>query len=145
MSLISDVRTGLAELKQSPRDLRKFGITMAVALGLLATLIFFLGSHPLRAYWLWGIGFLFCIIGLLLPTLLKLFHRLWMALALVLGYFMSRLLLTILFFIVLTPIGLMLRLFGKDILNEKIQQDKESYWIKREKRDHSPDRYEKLF
>ncbi|MBN1560103.1 hypothetical protein JW998_07615 [candidate division KSB1 bacterium] len=145
MSLISDVRIGLARLDQSPRNMKKFGITMAVIFGLLATLIFILGSRPQRAWWLWSIGALFLVLVFFLPFLLKPIHRLWMGLSLVLGYFMSRLLLTLLFFLVITPIGLAMRLFGKDILNEKIEPGKDSYWIKRPVKKILPDRYEKLF
>jgi len=144
MSLISDVSSGLSRLGQSRREMKKFAITMAVALGLLATLVFFLGSHPERAFWLWGTGVLFLLLGFLAPAFLKPVHRSWMGLALVLGYFMSRILLTLLFFFVITPIGLIMRLLGKDILDEKIESDRDSYWIRREKNE-KPDRYEKLY
>ena len=70
MSLISDVRTGLGNLSQSHRDMKKFGITMAIALTLLAILIFFFSTHPHRAFWLLGIGVIFLGLGFLLPALL---------------------------------------------------------------------------
>jgi hypothetical protein len=145
MSLISEVKSGLSQLEQSNREMRKFAITMAVALTILGALVFFFGSHPERAYWLGGIGAAFLILGFLLPIVLKPIHVLWMGLALVLGFFMSRLLLTLLYFVILTPIGLIMRLFGKDLLNEKLQPDAESYWIKRERQDVEPERYEKLY
>lgn len=144
MSLINEVRSGLSRLEQSKRDMKKFGFTMAIALGVLAALVFFFGSHPERSYWLGGIALLFLFLGFLIPQLLKPIHLLWMGLALVLGFFMSRLLLTILFFLILTPIGFIMRLFGKDLLDEKLQRDKNSYWIKREQ-DQNPQRYEKLY
>lgn len=145
MSLISEIKNGLPGLNQSKRYLRNFGITMAVALGLLATLVFFLGSHPERAYWLGGIGAAFLLLVFVLPSILKPIHLLWMGLALFLGYFMSRILLTLLFFVIITPIGLVMRLFGKDIIDEKIQQERETYWIKREKAETDKGRYQKLY
>ena len=145
MSLISEVKNGVSRLQQSNRDMKKFGITMAVAFGVLAILLFFFGSHPERAYWFGGIGAAFLVLGFLLPSILRPFHKWWMGLALVLGYFMSRLLLTLLFFLVITPIGFFMRFVGKDLLNEKLQPDAETYWIKRDKQDVEPDRYQKLY
>ncbi|MBN1466893.1 hypothetical protein JXA02_14160 [candidate division KSB1 bacterium] len=145
MSLISDVRSGLARLDHSRRGLKKFGLTMAIMLGLLATLLFIFSSRPQRAWWLAGIAVLLLGLALSYPSSLNPLHRLWMGLALVLGYFMSRILLTILFYFIITPIGLIMRLAGKDILNERIEPDRQSYWIVRPKTETSPDRYEKLF
>ena len=51
-----------------------------------------------------------------------------MALAIIIGFFMSRLLLTLLFYGVMTPIGLAMKLFGKDTLDERIEKGKASYW-----------------
>ena len=53
--------------------------------------------------------------------------------------------LTLLYFLVITPIGLVMRLFGKDVLNEKLQHDADTYWIKREKQDVDPEQYQKLY
>ena len=144
MSLIKDVRDGVAGLQQSPRDLKKFAFTMAIVLAILATLIFIFGSHPERALWLSIFSLLFLLFALLLPMALKPLHTFWMGLAFFLGWFVSRILLTILFFVIVTPIGLMLRLFGKDLLNLKIEKDKNSYWIRRQSKP-SPDSYEKMF
>jgi hypothetical protein len=145
MSLISEIKTGLNKLDHSTSALKKFAITMAIALGVLATLVFFLGSHPERAYWLAGIGLLFLLFGLIFPQALKPVHVLWMTIALFLGFFMSRILLTVLFFLVITPIGLLMRLFGKDLLDKNLQTDRKSYWLKREKKANAPEQYEKLF
>lgn len=145
MSLISEIKSGLSKLDHSPLSLKKFGITMAIAFTILATLVFFLGSHPERAYWLWGIGLVFLLFGLIFPQALKPVHLVWMALAFFLGFFMSRILLTLLFFLVITPIGLIMRLFGKDFLHKKLRTNQKSYWLKREKKTISPQQYEKLF
>ncbi len=145
MSLINEVKSGLSRLEQSNREMRKFGITMAVAFGILAALLFFFGSHPERAYWFGGIGAFFLIFGFAVPALLRPIHLLWMGLALVLGFFMSRLLLSLLYYIVITLTGVIMRLFGKDFLNEKVQPHAETYWIKREKQKVEPERYQKLY
>ena len=145
MSLMSEVKSGLSRLEQSNREMKNFGITMAVALTILGALVFFLGSHPERAYWLGGFALFFLLFGVLLPSMLKPIHIVWMGLALILGFFMSRLLLTLLYVLVITPIGLVMRLFGKDLLNEKMRPEAETYWIKRQKQDVEPERYQKLY
>ena len=145
MSLISEVKSGLIQLDQTRTAMRKFGITMAVALTIIAAVVFFFGAHPERALWLGGIGAAFLVFGLTTPPILKPIHFVWMGLALVLGFFMSRILLTLLYFLILTPIGLFMRLTGKDLLNIKLQPESTSYWIPREKKENSPGQYEKLY
>jgi hypothetical protein len=71
--------------------------------------------------------------------------RVWMGVAVVLGYFMSRIILSLLFYLVVTPIGLAMKLMGKDVLNEKWDRKAESYWIKRDKKTFDKKRYEKLY
>ena len=144
MSLIRDVREGVASLQQSPRDLKQFGLTMAIVLAILATLIYIFGDHAERSLWLSILSLLFLLFAFLFPRSLKPLHTVWMGLAFFLGWFMSRILLTVLYFFILTPIGLLLRLFGKDLLDLKLDKHKESYWIRRDSRP-SVDRYEKMF
>lgn len=145
MSWIKDVRHGLCNLNQDRKSLRKFGLVMAVALAVLGFLVFFLGSHPQRAFSLWAVGAAFLIIGLVLPIALRSIHICWMALALSLGWVMSRLILAILFYLVITPIGLIMRLFGYDPLMRKFDPNAQTYWIKREHKVFDPAQYEHQF
>jgi len=70
----------------------------------------------------------------------------WISLAVILGYFVSRILLTIIFFLVMLPTGLLMRLFAKDPMDRKLDPDAPTYWIKREEpSDTSVKRYEKQF
>ncbi|KIX15639.1 hypothetical protein X474_03070 [Dethiosulfatarculus sandiegensis] len=82
--------------------------------------------------------------GLLLPRVLKPLYLVWMSLASVLGYFVSRIILTILYFLVITPIGLFMRLLGKDILDKKMDS-KQSYWHRRANQSNDPARLEKMY
>jgi hypothetical protein len=68
-----------------------------------------------------------------------------MTLAVIMGWFVSRILLSILFFIILTPISLITRLFGKKYLDINRKDSKNSYWHIREKRDFEEAEYEKQF
>lgn len=66
--------------------------------------------------------------GLLFPRLLIPVEWLWMKLAFILGYIMTRIILTVAFYLVITPIGLLRQLFGKDPLKLKLDKKVESYW-----------------
>ncbi|HPG39194.1 MAG TPA: SxtJ family membrane protein [bacterium] len=145
MGLINEVKTGLARLEQDDKSLRKFILVIAAALIILGIAVFFFGSHPIRTYWLGGIAAVLLVTGLPLPRLYKHPHTLWIGFSLVLGYFMSRLLLSLLFILVITPIALVMRLAGKDPLNKKIDKTISSYWIKKPQRSLVADDYERQF
>lgn len=145
MSLISDVRADFSKLTFSTKSLRSFAYVMAAASAILGALIFFFGSVRERAYWLMAAALLFLIFQSVMPTLLKPLYIVWMLLSLLLGWIMSRLLLSLAFFLVITPIGLIMRLLGKDLLNLKLDRQTDSYWIKRNHEIHPPERYERLF
>lgn len=79
-----------------------------------------------------AIGGLFIILSYIAVPLLRLFHKLWMTLALILGWFMSRVILLILFYLVITPIGLVAKIFRKRFIELKIDKSAKTYWEKRE-------------
>jgi len=145
MGLIKEVKTGLARLEQDDRALRKFILVIAAALIILGIAIFFFGSHPARAYWLGGFAVMLLVTGLPFPRLYKHPHTLWIGFSLVLGYFMSRLLLSLLFILVITPLALVMRLAGKDPLKMKIDKTTPSYWIKKPQRSLAVEDYERQF
>ena len=106
--------------------------------GLLFFVVFFLiGILPLfneNDYRLWSliISIIFLILGLLNSKLLNPLNNLWIKFGEILGRFISPIVLSIVFFLILTPIGLFMRLIGKDLLKTKFSKIG-SYWIKREK------------
>ncbi len=112
--------------KKSRAELRKFGLTMAVPLTLLGGLAWWRGSG--LAEWLWGAAAVFAVTGLLVPGILGPVERAWMRFALILSAIMTRVLLTLSFFLVITPFGWLLRLMGKDLLEIRIDRERDSYW-----------------
>ena len=124
-------------------DLRRFGLTMCIALAVLAALLFWRGKD-LYLY-LGLLSPVFLALGLAAPVALRPVHRVWMSLALVLGWFMTRVILSLLFFLGVTPIGVLGRLFGKKFLDVQMPDSRETYWIPREQGDESPARYEKQY
>lgn len=86
----------------------------------------------------------FFAIGMFSPLTIKPFYELWMKVAHVLGKIQSTLILTVVFLLILIPMNLLLRLLGKDLLDEKIDLNISSYWKQKEEKSNS-DRYEKMF
>jgi len=117
----------IKSIKSERRDLKKFGITMGVVLGLLGGLFLGRGSNYYVYFFL--LAAVFLSLGLAAPVFLKPIHKVWMTLSVLLGWLMTRVILTVLFYLVITPIGLLLRLFGKDFLNLKLDRNRDSYWI----------------
>jgi hypothetical protein len=117
-------------LQATPRDLRKFGLMVGgVFLGL--GLLFYLRHKPWWPWFIWP-GVPLVILGALAPRALKWVNVAWMTLAMVLGAIVSTILLTLLFYFVVTPIGLVARLTGKDFLSLKMEPGASSYWILRD-------------
>lgn len=145
MSIVHDVSVELKKLKQNRSTLRNFGLTMAVALALIGVAMRLAGHHPPRAFWAWGLAAGFLLLGLVAPRALKEIHRVWMGLAFVLGWFVSRIILSVIFFGIITPIGIVMKLAGKDILSEKIDRNASTYWIPRDPAADDPKRCEKPF
>ncbi len=70
--------------------------------------------------------------GLVLPTALTPIYKGWMGLATIMGWFMTRVILGVLFYLVITPVGLISKIMGKDFLDLKINRAQKSYWKRRE-------------
>ena len=74
----------------------------------------------------------FLILGLLNSKLLTPLNHIWFKFGLILGAIVSPIVMGIIFFLVVTPIGLILRIMGKDLLGKKYSDKKKTYWIKRD-------------
>ena len=105
---------------------RSFGIVFFIVF-LLIALYPLLKGNDLRI-WSLVISFIFLILGLINSKILTPLNRLWFKFGLLLGKFISPLIMGIIFFIVVTPIGIIMRLLKKDLLNLKYDK-KETYWI----------------
>ena len=121
------IRADLEKLKTGARDLRKFGL-MVGGVFILVSVLLVLRHKSAYPFFL-GAGLVLTALGAIWPRALKYIYLGWMALAFTLGFVMSNLILTLFFFLVVTPIGLVARLFGKDFLARKWHTQAASYWI----------------
>ena len=133
----------IKNIKESKKDLRKFGLTVGIVFLAIAAFLFWKGKESYLALGIVG-GFL-VIVGLLFPIILRPLNKTWMTLAILMGWVMTRVILTILFFTVLTPLGFIAKLFGKNFLDLKLDKEQNSYWEIREKKEIKPIDYEKQF
>jgi len=124
MTLLQDIK----KLKTGPREVRKFGLMVGgvfVALGLL----FLLRHKPSSPFLLWP-GVVLIIFGALAPHVLKYLYITWMSFAVTFGFIMSYVILTLFFFLVVTPIAFLARLFRKDFLAQRLDAKATTYWIR---------------
>jgi hypothetical protein len=123
------LKEDLKHIKESKKDLRKFGLTVGSVLIIIASMLFYFEKSS--AIYFAVIGGLLFVSGLILPQTLKPFNKIWMGLAIILGFFMSRLILTVFFYFVVTPISFIAKLFGKKFMILKYDKSAKTYWEKR--------------
>ena len=116
---------------------RAFGLVFAGVFLLVAGWPLFSGETP--RWWALGIAAAFVLIAMLKPALLAGLNRQWIKLGLLLGKVVSPVALGILFYCVIAPIGLLVRLSGKDPLRLKLDSGSNSYWIPRKPPGPPPD------
>lgn len=142
-SWIAVIAEEVKAVKSDPAHLRKFGLTMGVALAIFGGL-FFWRDRAIAPY-LFILAAAFLLLATLAPRVLKPVQNVWMTLAIVLGWVMTRVLLIIVFFIGITPIAFIARVVRKRFLNLRFEPDRESYWEKREPETRGMERYENQF
>ena len=107
---------------------KSFGIVFFIVF-LIIALYPLIKDGDLRL-WSLIVSLIFLILGLINSTILTPLNRLWFKFGIFLGKIVSPIILGIIFFLIVTPTGLLLRLFGKDVINLKYNKDN-SYWIKK--------------
>jgi len=115
-------------------ELRSFGLLT----GALFVAIFGLAFPALRHHrfpaWPWVIAIALAIPALVYPRSLYYVHWIWTRIGIVLGWINSRIILTLLFFVVILPMGLLMRAFGRDPISRKFEPDAETYRVPSRKR-----------
>jgi hypothetical protein len=133
----------IKNISSTKNDLRKFGLTVGSFLIIVGGLFFWFdkASYP----YLLALGIVLILCGSALPILLKPVYVVWMTFATILGWVMTRVILSIVFFLVITPIGLIGRLFRYKFLELKWDSAKETYWNYRELTKADNAEYERQF
>jgi hypothetical protein len=122
---------------------RSFGLVFAAFFALVGLLPLLLGRSP--RIWALGAAGVFLVAALVFPSVLAPLNRLWLKLGLLLHRIVSPIALGIMFFLVITPMGLVMRAMGKDFLRLRLDPAAESYWIPREPPGPAPESLKNQF
>ena len=117
----------LIEIKRGSE--KGFGIVFATVF-LLIGLYPLLGGQHVRG-WPIVIAFIFFALSFVAPKLLSIPNKLWFKLSITLGAVVAPIVMAFVYFTTVVPIGLIMRLMGKDPLRQKLDKNSESYWIER--------------
>jgi hypothetical protein len=128
----------LIEINRNPsrRDLAWFGLVLLAFLGLVGLIVSRTAPGPAAGY-IWTAGVVLAIGYYAIPPIRRPMFVGWMYLAYPVGYVMSHVLLGIIYFGVLTPVGLVLRAFGYDPMARRFDRGAPTYWVARETRPDS--------
>ena len=107
---------------------RSFGVVFSIVF-LLISIYPLINDEGIRI-WSLIVSFIFLILGIINSNILSPLNKLWFKFGIFLGKIISPIIMGIIFFLVVTPIGLLMRLIGKDVLNLKYSNHK-SYWIEK--------------
>ncbi len=110
---------------------RSFGLLFFVVLIIIGLWPIKNGDNP--NLYLILISFIFLILGLVNSKLLSPLNKIWIKFGEILGSIIAPIVMALVYFVILTPVSLIVRIFGKDLLGLKFLSKKESYWIKRKK------------
>ena len=133
----------IKNIKSKKSDLRNFGITVGIILLIISGFLFWREKELFQIFL--AIGITLFLTAIAIPVFLKPFYWIWMIFAIILGWFMTLLILSLLFYVVFTSIGLTLRFFGKQFLELRWDKSKESYWNFRTNEHLQKENYEKQF
>jgi hypothetical protein len=118
----------------------KIEVSSNRSFGLVFFVVFLIiGLWPLLdegQFKIWSLFFslFFLVLGLMNSKLLTPLNLLWTKFGILLGNIFAPIVMSFIFFLVVTPIGLLVRIMGRDLLRTKYNKSEKSYWIKRDKR-----------
>jgi len=133
----------IKNIKSGKSDLRKFGITVGIIFMIITGLLFWKEKESFQIFL--TIGTILFVLGIAIPVVLKPIYWVWMILATILGWVMTRVILSLLFYIVFTPIGLIPRLLGKQFIELQWNKTSSTYWNYRSRGVFEKEKYEKQF
>tara|TARA_B100001750_G_scaffold91215_1_gene72069 strand:- start:35 stop:430 length:396 start_codon:yes stop_codon:yes gene_type:complete len=110
---------------------RSFGVVFFFVF-LIISLWPLLNGNPLRV-WSIFVAIIFLILGLINSNFLTPLNKLWFKFGKLLGFIVAPIVMGVIFFLIITPTGFIMKMLGKDLLNKKYNNKIKSYWINREK------------
>ena len=122
------------EINRNPsqRELRWFGLIVLVFCGIVGLVLRMRFGLDTAAWIAWAVGALVAAVFYAVPPVRRALYVGWMYLFYPIGFVLSHIVLGIIYYLVLTPVGLLLRIFGRDSMRRWPAPDAETYWVRRE-------------
>lgn len=135
----------MLEINKNPsaKELVWFGLLLVIFAGGVGSWLFW-GGSPFAGKLVWGIGGGLAAVFFAVPPLRKPIYLGWLYAAYPIGYVVSHVIMGVIFYGVVTPVGLLVRTFGKDPLDRAIDKNAKSYWVPHTT-GREPSRYFKQF
>ena len=140
--ILNWIRNKWKEFDAPPEKIRSFGLILSLILFSFGVLSYFRGHHHYKIEWPLGVAIFFLTFAA--PRILSYVYRVWMMVAERISWVLLRILLGILFYVVISPISVVNRLRGNDLLDQKIDPSRLTYWKKKTRREGIK-HYEQLF
>lgn len=133
---------GMIEINRTPsqRQLRTFGVLLAAFFALVGALAWWRFDAPRTAQWIWIAAGAAVIVYYAIPAVRRLVFLGWIYAALPIGWLISHLVLAGVYYLILTPMGLLTRLLGHDPLRRRLDPEAATYWESR-RSGHDPEQY----
>jgi len=139
------MREEIKNLDTSPKALKRFSTQVGIVAVLLGSLLVFVYSVRVFGVVLIVFGAFVFSLRFLFLALSRYIYIAWMSMAFAIGTVVSTIILVLFFFVVVTPIGIVARVFGKQFLDRTWGKEEKSWWAFRKKRDFGKSSYEKQF
>jgi hypothetical protein len=118
------------------KELRQFGLLVGSIIVVIGLWPLVFRGEPVRL-WAAGVGGVLIVCGAILPAVLSPIYKGWMWVGHILGWINTRILLGVVFYGLVTPIGLLFRLMGKNTMRQGFAESSETYRVLRSPRPHS--------
>src|SRR2546422_3987753 len=121
----------IIEINKNPsrRELNVFGLLFLLFSGVVGAGLYFRSGAHEAARGVWIAGFVLTALYFAIPSLRRPFYLGWLYVTFPIGFVLSHVILGAVFYLVFTPVGLVLRLLGKDPLHRRFDRDAKSYWV----------------
>ncbi|PKN10665.1 MAG: hypothetical protein CVU72_00440 [Deltaproteobacteria bacterium HGW-Deltaproteobacteria-7] len=139
MPIIEEIKN----IKGDKSDWKKFGMMMGIILAVIGFYLLWKKNNCFEYVLI--LASVFFILGLIIPMALKRVYQAWMALSVIMGFIMTKVIMVIIFYLIVTPVGLVASLTGKKFLDMEMDKKAKSYWIVRETLRKEKSDYEKQF
>ena len=133
----------IKNIKGDKSDWRKFGITMGIILAVMGFYLLWKGKNYFEYVFLLTAAIF--ISGLVIPSALKPVYKAWMLMSVIMGFIMTRIIMVVIFYMIVTPVGFVASIIGKNFLDMKIDKTAKSYWMVREMVQKEKSDYESQF